>query len=267
MTIIEALLLGLVQGLTEFLPVSSSGHLALLQKLFGISEGVLTFDVFVHFGTLVAVFIVFWQDIVAILKHPLSRLPRLIVTGSAVTAALYLAGKDTFDTLFLTGRLVGVGFLITGLVLFAAERVSRGRKELTGITYVDAAVIGLMQGLAMLPAVSRSGLTITGALLRGLDRETAARFSFLLSIPAILGANLLEFGKVLSSSAAVDISWLAFLVGAAAAALAGYFAIHLMLRAVVSGRLHFFAYYVIGLGILVIVDQFVFLRYFPPLFR
>lgn len=226
----------------------------------------MTFDILVHFGTLLAVLIIFRQDIAAALKNPFSRLPRLIAAGSAVTAVVYLVFRDSFTALFQSGRMLGVCFLFTGFVLLAAEGVY-GRKRLTGITVIDAAVIGLMQGLAILPAISRSGLTIAGALLRGLDRETAAQFSFLLSIPVILGANLLELKSILSNSAAVGTPWPVLLTGTAAAALSGYFAVRLMLRLVVNGRLLIFAYYVLGLGTLVLADQLVFFRYFPPLFR
>ncbi|MGI5838307.1 MAG: undecaprenyl-diphosphate phosphatase [bacterium] len=264
MTIIQALILGLVQGLTEFLPVSSSGHLVLLQALFGISEGSLTFDILVHFGTLLAVLAVFHQDILAIVKQPFSRLPRLLLVGSAVTAVFYFLLKDYIEALFTTGRLLGVSFLITGIVLSTADRALKGRKNLTGITYPDAAFVGLMQGLAILPAVSRSGITITGALLRGIDRETAARFSFLLSLPVILGASLLELPELLAVENAA--AWPVFLSGMAAAAIAGYFAIRFMLKVVTQGRLRIFAYYVFGLGILVLADQFFFRLFFPPLF-
>lgn len=265
MTLWEALILGLVQGLTEFLPVSSSGHLVLLQRLFGVNEAVLTFDVMVHLGTLLAVITVFRQDISAMIRRPWDKLPRLIIVGVIPTAVIGFVFSDFFAKLFSTGQTLGIGFLVTGAILWLAESIRSRNRSLHSMTYGDAAFIGLMQGLAILPAVSRSGLTIAGALFRGLDRELAARYSFLLSLPAILGASVLE-AKDLSIGIGVEISLLPLLVGIITASVSGYVAIKFMLRLLASGSIRKFSYYVWILGVLVLVDQLFTHRFFAPLF-
>lgn len=265
MTIWEALTLGLVQGLTEFLPVSSSGHLVLFQRFFGIQEAVLTFDVMAHFGTLLAVIAVFWQDLSTMIRRPLDRLPRLLIAGTIPTAAIGLIFSDFFARLFATGQTLGIEFLATGTILWLAETVQARNKSLQSMTYGDAAFIGAMQGLAIMPAISRSGLTIAGALFRGLNRELAARYSFLLSLPAILGAAVLETSK-LSLGGGGETTLLPLIVGTAAAAVSGYAAIKFMLRLLVTGSMRRFSFYVWMLGLLVLADQLVTHRFFNPLF-
>lgn len=265
MSILQALFLGIIQGLTEFLPISSSGHLVLFQRLFDVAEANLTFDVMVHFGTLVAVIVYFWSDIVEIIKKPLGKLPIYILIGTIPTGIIGLAFKDFFDRLFQTGQTLGVEFLITGLIIWFAESIRSGRKGLREITVTDALLIGTCQGLAILPAISRSGLTIAGSLFRGLDRKFAAKFSFLLSIPAILGATVVEGRHIFSTSFNTDLI-LPIIIGTIAAGLAGYFAIKLMISILEKSSLKVFSFYVFALGILVLLDQLFFNLYFPPLF-
>jgi Uncharacterized bacitracin resistance protein len=268
MTTIQGFILGLVQGLTEFLPISSSGHLVLFQKLFGLSEGTFTFDIVVHLATLVGVFAILRKDIVEILKKPLGKLPLLIVVGTIPTGLIALAFNDVFKELFKSGKTLGLEFIFTGLVLYYAERIRTRNKGLKETTYGDAAVIGVAQGIAILPAVSRSGLTLAGALMRGLNREFAIKFSFLMSIPAILlgalkdGYDLVQEGGI--SSANIDL--LPLLVGALAAAISGYFAVKFMLRIFSKMSLKIFSYYVIVVGLLVLVDQLFFRHFFTSLF-
>lgn len=253
MKVWEAVVLGLVQGLTEFLPVSSSGHLVLLQKIFGLKD-MLFFDVMVHFGTLLALVAVFWRDLVAMLKRPLAKLPVLIVIGTVPTGLMGVLFNDWFEQIFSCGKTLGVEFLITGLILWYAEKARGGKRQLEDMTAADALFIGFMQGLAILPALSRSGLTISGALLRRLDRSLAARFSFLLSIPAILGAAVLETKDFLQNpSGTSDIG--AVILGTAVAAVAGYAAIKFMLRLLERGNMRLFAGYVWVLGLVIIVAQ------------
>lgn len=262
MDIIEGLILGIVQGLTEFLPISSSGHLVLFQKIFGISEGALTFDVAVHLATLIAIFVVFREDIISIIKKPFGRLPLLIVVGTIPTMAMGLLLKDFFEKVFESGATLGVEFIFTGLILWYAESVKTKDKGLESTKYSDAAIIGFAQGVAILPAVSRSGLTIAGALFRGLNREFAARFSFLLSIPAILGAAALDGVKIIKGTEASGMGFGPLLVGMLAAAVSGYFAIKFMLKILSKGSLRNFSYYVFILGGLIIADQLVFKIFF-----
>ncbi|MCX7710648.1 MAG: undecaprenyl-diphosphatase UppP [Clostridia bacterium] len=268
MSILQAFILGIVQGLTEFLPISSSGHLVLFQKLFGISEGALTFDVAVHLATLLAVFIVFWRDIVNILKKPFGKLPMLIVAGTIPTFILAAAFKDLFERLFESGKTLGIEFIFTGLILLYAESVKSKDKGLEKTTYTDAAIIGLAQGIAILPAVSRSGLTIAGALFRGLNREFAARFSFLLSIPAILAAALLDIYKLIKDPSAFGTTadLLPLGVGMMAAAVFGYFAVRFMLKILTKGSMKVFSYYVFVIGALVLLEQIFIGKMFGKLF-
>jgi undecaprenyl-diphosphatase len=260
--ILECLILGIVQGLTEFLPVSSSGHLVLFQKIFGIEEGALTFDVALHLATLIAVFAVFWKDIISVITKPFSRLTLLLVVGTIPTMAMGFLLKDFFEKTFESGATLGVEFLFTGLILWYTESVKSKGKGVEKTTYADAALIGVAQGIAILPAVSRSGLTIAGALFRGLDRDFAAKFSFLMSIPVILGAGLLDGYKVMKDTGLSGLDGGPYIIGMLAAAVSGYFAIKIMLKILAKGSLRKFSYYVFAVGGLVILDQLFFKVFF-----
>jgi undecaprenyl-diphosphatase len=268
MSIFESFILGLVQGLSEFLPISSSGHLVLFQRLFGVEGNVLTFDVAVHIATLLAVFTVYWKDILEILKKPFGKLPLLLIVGTIPTAIIGFAFKDFFEKLFESGSTLGIEFIFTGVILWYAEGARTKGKKLNETTYTDAAIVGLAQGIAILPAVSRSGLTIAGALFRGLDREFAAKLSFLVSIPAILGAALLDILKILKGGEgiAAGIGAAPLLVGMVVAAVSGYFAIKFMIKVLTRGSLKVFSYYVFVLGALIILEQIFIGRLFGRLF-
>ena len=266
MSLIQALILGTIQGLTEFIPVSSSGHLVLLHRLFGITEGTLTFTIFVHLGSLLAIFVVFFEDILHIVKNPFDKLPLLLLTGAVVTGAIGLAFSGFFRSIFETGQTIGINFILTGLVLFSAEKIRRGEKEIAEMTHLDASFIGFMQSFAIMPAISRSGMTIVGALFRGMDRIEAARYSFLLSIPVILGASLLEIREVYSGALLESINTIPILAGTVSAAIASYFAIKYMLKVLTKGSLAVFSYYVFALGVFVLIDQFFFQAFFPSFF-
>lgn len=257
MNILIAILLGLVQGACEFLPVSSSGHLVLFQNIFGIGEDALLLDIMLHVGTLIAVFIVYRKQIWDIIRHPIQRKTVLILISTAVTAVIGFLFEDFFKNAF-GGALLGIGFLITALLLFLTDRLSAkyNRKSINQITLMDATGIGVMQGVAILPGISRSGATISGCLLSGLDRETAAEYSFLLSIPAILGAAVLQIPDALAQSANFD--WPGAVIGMITAAVTGYFAIRFMLKIIAKKRFQGFAIYMLALGMLVLLDQFVF---------
>ena len=273
MNLAEAILLGIIQGLTEFLPVSSSGHLVLLQQLLGLKEAELFFDVCVHLGTLVAVLIVFRQEIrnivmallqlfalsgqkdrlrSAIASDPELKMALLIVIGSIPTALLGVAFSRIAEQLFSSVFIVGLMLMVTGSLLWLTRRSNRlsappGDDRLT---IKNAFLIGTVQGLAIIPGISRSGSTISIGLLLGIQREIAARYSFLLSIPAIVGAGLLSLKDGLGEAGPViHIP----LIGAATAAIVGYVALKLLLNVVKKGGLSLFAPYCWLVGILAIL--------------
>jgi undecaprenyl-diphosphatase len=258
MSILEAIILGAVQGLTEFLPVSSSGHLVLLQKIFGIDEPALFFDTMVHVGTLIAVFIVLWDDIRGILRRIAQPLTGYLILATIPTVIAALIFKDTIEEAFQSGVFLGFAFISTALVLLAAEFVSgRGgnAKPQAAMDGLDAVVIGICQAIAIIPGVSRSGMTLSGALSRRLDRDFAARFAFLLSIPAILGALALQLKDIADGESLGGIGPAPIIAGTVTAAVVGFFAIKFMLGIVKNRSLRGFALYVAILGLLVLADQ------------
>lgn len=261
MTVAEAALLGIVQGLTEFLPVSSSGHLALARRLLGLEGGGLTFEVMVHVGTLIAVLAALRSDWIPIVRGLLRRPERgeasrkvaLLALGTLPVAVVGLALKGAVEAAFSSSKAVGVAMLFTGAVLWATERLASrgpGAKELDGIGLADALLVGCAQAVAILPGVSRSGMTISAGLARGAGREAAARLAFLLSIPAILGAAAVELPDLISAGIEGNAP---VLVGTAAAALSGYAAIRFFLDFLRKRSLRSFAYYVWGVGLLALI--------------
>jgi undecaprenyl-diphosphatase len=254
MTVLQSILLGAVQGITEFLPVSSSGHLVLLQKLMKIEGPSLFFDTMVHIGTLGAVLIVLRQEVLRLLKKPFQKLTLLLIVGTLPTVASALLFKDSIENAFHGGGLLGPAFLFTAFALTVSEWVSAHRvpaaekRLLETIRLSDALVIGACQSIAILPAVSRSGLTLSGSLLCGIKREDAARFSFLLSIPAILGALVLQIAGLDEGGPATNSLPLA--AGTLTAFITGFLSIKLMLKIVRENRLFGFAVYTAILGIL-----------------
>ena len=258
MTSLQAIFLGIVQGLTEFLPVSSSGHLVIFQHIFGVEEGPLTFDVLVHLGTLVAVIIAFWDDVVAILRKPFSRMTYLIIIGCIPAALMGFYLEPLFTKAFESLLVVGIGLLITGFILKISDTVSRRTiffKEVKETTTWHALFIGLLQGIAIVPGISRSGSTIAGGLLAGLDREWAARYSFLLSIPVILGAGLVHI-KRLVETGVESAMVLPYIIGPVTACIFGYIAIRIVMKMVKDGRLVYFSYYCWTVGLLTLAYVF-----------
>jgi len=209
---IEALILGMIQGLTEFLPISSTGHLYLGRHAFGLDEAGLFLDTMLHMGTLLAVLVFYKDELIRIIKRPFSKLTYLLVVGTIPSVIVGFTLLDFFDEISKSGVTIGWEFLVTGLFLWFADSIRNGRKKMDAISYTDALVIGTFQAAAIFPAISRSGLTIVGALIRKLDRETAAYFSFLLSTPAIAGALLLQ-GADLAKGKVEHISVTALLIG------------------------------------------------------
>lgn len=255
MSILEAIVLGIVQGLTEFLPVSSSGHLVLLHNVFGVSTPQLFFDVMLHVGTLVAVVAVMWKNIVDIFKDFFSKttLYLVIATIPAVLAAVVF--RDFFEGTF-SGIYLGYGFLFTAVILTACELVASRIDKKRDMGAGSAAAMGLMQAIAIFPGISRSGSTIAGGLFCGVDRRKAAGFSFLMSIPVILGSVVLEGADALSGAGA-PIEWAPTIVGTVCAAVSGFLAVRFMLALIVRKRLYGFAVYVAALGVFVLLDRYV----------
>lgn len=252
---LEAIVLGIIQGLTEFLPVSSTGHLLLGRQLFQLQEAGLFLDSMLHIGTLIAVLTVYWKEVKGLIVRPFSRLSLLLVAGTIPTVIIGLSFKDYFEEISRSGVTVGWEFLATGCILWMADSMkSRGHKQLEDISVMDAVLIGSFQGAAILPAVSRSGLTIAAALFRKIDRGTAAYFSFLLSIPAIAGGCLLQL-KDLFGGEAEKLSFFSLFLGTVMSALFGYMAVKWMIALLKRGSLKGFAIYVWILGLSIVGMQ------------
>ncbi|MBE6349988.1 MAG: undecaprenyl-diphosphate phosphatase [Spirochaetaceae bacterium] len=262
MSILEALLLGLLQGVAEFLPISSSGHLALVQKLFSLEEIPLLFDVLLHVATLFAVVLVFYKQIaylfVSFGRFLVKKNTEDDTENLKIIWALFIATFITgvFGIIFskiipdLPIIFVYCGFIVTSFLLLYSTYVSNKKEETEGneLSIKKGAFIGLAQGIGVLPGISRSGITISAALLVGVSRKTAGEFSFLLSIPAILGALVLElkdFGTL-----ATMISWQPLVVGCFAAFASGFFALKFLLKLIQKGKLSYFAYYLIPLALI-----------------
>ncbi|MBS4173175.1 undecaprenyl-diphosphate phosphatase [Bacillus sp. FJAT-49736] len=257
MSNIQAFILGIIQGLTEFLPISSTGHLFIGRHLFGLDEAGLFLDTMLHVGTLLAVLVVYKDDLLHIVKHPFSKLTKIMIVGTIPAVIAGFLFKDFFDSISKSGVTIGWEFLATGAILWWAEASKKnGSKKLEDIRYSDALIIGTFQAAAIFPALSRSGLTIAAGLVRKLDRETAAYFSFLLSTPAILGGIVLQ-GKDLFTGQAESISLTSLLFGTIASAIFGYFAIVGMINFLKKKSLKIFAYYVWGLGLFIITLQMI----------
>ncbi len=257
----QSIILGIIQGLAEFLPISSSGHLELFENILGVEGLPRLFDVCLHIGTLLAVFIIFWKDIWSIIRHPKQKLTYMIIAATIPTVIIAVLLEallpDTFSANFL-----GFGFIITGIVLYSMEMVSKkyARKGLEDITAKDAFKVGCVQGIATISGISRSGSTIAGGVFFGMDRKFLARFSFLMSIPAILGAFCWDVLKLIKEEEppTVEISWFATILGMIAAFIVGFLAIKYMLHLIKNKSFKPFAIYTFILGIYVCLDKFVF---------
>ena len=256
MSLAIAALLGVLQGLTEFLPVSSSGHLALAQMLVpGFTQPGVVFDAMLHVGTAGAVVWFERREIGRWLTTAGGRrLLGLLLLGTAATAVVAFPVKSLAEEAFRKPMWVGIGLVVTALVVGSTKRLAGGLRDESGITWRQALVVGLTQGIAVFPGVSRSGMTIAVGLGAGLDRRWAARFSFLLGVPAIAGVAFLEVLGERDALASAGSSYLlACLVGAICAGVAGYFALKIVLKTLSSRVFHRFAWYCLPLGLLVVV--------------
>lgn len=257
MELLKSIILGCVQGVTEFLPVSSSGHLLLLKHLFGMEEVPKLFDVMLHLATLIVVCVVFWKNILSILRswYALLRgevdetdsrylaMTKVLIIGTLCTAVLGYLLKDI--QAFQSPDAVSILFICTAVLLISTRYVRPSQKDF--LNTKTGLVVGIAQGLGTLPGISRSGITITAALWSGVDRQTAGEISFLLSIPAICGALILEGGS--SGSLAMELSPLDVAAGCTAALITGFFSLKLLLWLIRSGRLYYFSLYLLPLGI------------------
>ena len=276
MSLLSSILLGLIQGVAEFLPISSSGHLAIAEHLLGMSGASDIpefFDVLLHLGTLVAVFVAYWDDVRDMVVEffcgvrdlargstptpvpPARRMILLIIVGT-LPLLIVLPIKDLVEGLADNMYFVAAALLVTGCLLFASDRVRKGRKTEKSATMVDVLLVGVAQAIATCPGISRSGTTITAGCFRGFDRKFAVRFSFLLSIPAILGANILS----LKDAVEAGIIWAdvpVYLVGVAVSAVVGYACIRLLKMIADRGKFGAFAYYCWAVGVLTLILTFI----------
>ena len=272
MDFFSAIFLGFVQGVAEFLPISSSGHLSVFQNFFGLtnveSEN-LFFDVLLHLGTLAAVFVAYWGEIKAMVleffsmigvrKLPkgqkpdrLSRRMIFFIIIATLPLVVVLPIKDLVDSLYTNTIFIGCAFLVTGTLLFLSDRMTRGNKDLKSSTVVDVLVVGAAQAIAVVPGLSRSGTTVAAGLSRGFSREFAVKFSFLLSIPAVLGANILSLVDAIQEG----INWSLmpmYLAGVVTAAVSGYLAIRLLKFITQRGSFGGFCYYCWGAGLVTLI--------------
>ncbi len=279
MTYISSILMGILQGVAEFLPISSSGHLALFQRFFNAEnyeETQMFFTVLLHLGTLASVFVYYWHDIIDMIREfflalgdlfsrrqgrgrpapppPARRLVLLIVV-SILPLFLILPVRDAVESAMSSAAFVSAALIVTGFILFFSDRLAKGRKTARTATVADALLVGCAQAVGTLPGISRSGITISAGMLRGFDRRFAVRFSFLMSLPAVLGANILTLKDAMEVG--IDLELLpVYLVGTLVAAVVGYFAIHLVNLLADKGKFGAFAYYCWAVGAISLVANF-----------
>jgi len=274
MSLAQALFLGFIQGITEFLPVSSSGHLVIFQNIFGLKEPNLFFDVSLHFGTLLAVLIVLKQEVFSLIRgsfcfltytlrgqrdnlseqdRTMARLAGLIAIGLIPTGLIGFFLRDVFQLLFNSILAVGIMLLITGTILWITKMTGEGDKDTGTVSVLDAILIGFVQGLSIAPGISRSGSTIALALFRKLKKDLAVRFSFLLSIPAILGAMVLEWENPLLHEGEL----LNVCAGTIIAAVSGYICLKILIRMVQKGHLYYFSPYCGAVGSAAVIFSFI----------
>ena len=273
MSIWNAIFLGIVQGVAEFLPISSSGHLAVLQNVFHMQtaeEGHMFFDVLLHLGTVIAILVAYWKDVKYIIrdsldvlrgvKQPAAQPPQehtgarflLMIIFGTLPLFVILPFHDSLEQLYYNTRFIGIAFILTGFILFISDKMPQGRKTARTMTISDALIIGAAQAIATIPGISRSGSTITAGLATGQSRSHAMKYSLLMSVPAVLGANLLSLIKALKNG--VDWSYLpAYLIGTVTAMVVGYFSIILLHRIVRSGKFGKFSYYMWAVGVIALI--------------
>jgi len=240
------ILLGIIQGITEFFPISSSAHLVIFQKIFGITGQELGLSIVLHLGTIFSLLIYFLKDILNLFKN--IKLILLILVVTLVTGIIGILGKDFFESLFSLPKPVAVALIFTGIILIFTKKIKNNLKDT--INFKDALILGLFQGLAIIPGISRSGITISTLLLRKIDKETSFRFSFLASIPAVFGATLLEAKKI-EFAFKTNISGI--IAGFIFSFLSGIFALGILKRVLNKAKFYYFGYYCIFLAIFTLI--------------
>jgi len=253
-SIIAAIFLGIVQGITEWLPISSSGHLVIFQQFFGLSVPLL-FDIFLHLGTLLVILLVFYEDVFGMLKalfrldfkSESGKLLKFIIIGSIPTAIIGLVFNDSFESLFSNIRAVSVALIVTGILLYSSK-FFYGNKILG---YKSSFLIGLVQGISIIPGISRSGSTISTGMMFGIEREKVAKYSFLLSVPAIIGASILEFDAAVFSA-----NLLPIVFGTISSVIVGYFSLKWLMNIIIKKKFNLFCYYCFILGLTLFIFSF-----------
>lgn len=239
-------LLGIIQGITEFLPVSSSGHLVILQKLLGIGGNKVALIVVLHLGTMLALIVFFFRDILKLLTD--IKMLLFIIVVTIITGIIGISGKDFFTRLFSAPKIVAGALIVTGIILLFTKKFMHAKSEILDIK--DALILGLAQGLAIIPGISRSGITISTLLFRKVERKTSFRFSFLASIPAVFGAAILEAKDIglLSKIDFKNFTW-----GFIFSFIAGIFSLWLLKRIIDKAKLYYFGYYCIFVALLILL--------------
>lgn len=259
MNLIEIIILAIIQSITEWLPISSSGHLAIIQQLWGLNIPVF-FDVTLHIGTLIAAIVFFRRTITNILKAVTKldfkteegKLATLIIIGSIPTAIIGFLFKNPFESLFSNLSAVGIAFILTGCILYTSKLAHDKNKP---INYFDALLIGTAQGIALIPGISRSGTTISTGLLRSVKKEKAFQYSFLLYIPAVIGAAIGTSVTEWKSLATTEIDIFSIIFGLVITAIVSYIFLKLLFKLVVKEKFHIFAYYCWTLGLIIIITR------------
>ncbi|MGN0383034.1 MAG: undecaprenyl-diphosphate phosphatase [Eubacterium sp.] len=289
MSLLEAIILAIIQGVTEFLPVSSSGHLAIFKNLFGLKDMGLTYDILLHLGTLLAVFVVYWKDILRliidgvgiiadciynfflffkntcldekntyrkIISNSYRKFALLIIVSTIPTGIIGVIGGDIIENAGATLIVPGLCLLITGVLLLIADNIPEGDKTPKKTTYGNALFTGIAQGVATLPGISRSGTTITACLACGMKKEFAVKYSFIMSIPAIMGAVVLDLTDLATEQISTP-ELTNYIVGTIVAAVVGYICIKTMLVVVKNKKFKYFSYYCFVMGAVAIITYFV----------
>ena len=254
MSLLEAIILGFIQGMSEFLPVSSSGHLMVFHHVFGIvAEDNLTFIIVLNMGSLLPLLFVFRTDIWKLVRNPFQKTMKLLIIATIPLIVVTLLFEGFVDSIFHIVHILPFGFVITGIVLLLTDRLKNNTKDMENTNFIAAALIGCAQAVAIIPGISRSGSTISVAMAKGLNRESAARFSFLMSIPAAIGAMIYRLSRIVADPVLVEgLNFTNLAAGFITAAITGYLSINVMLAIVKKAKLKYFAlYYVFALAILI----------------
>lgn len=256
MSLLESIILGFIQGMSEFLPVSSSGHLMVFHHILGITaEDNMTFIIVLNMGSLMPLLFVFRKDVFALIKKPFQKMTYLLVIATIPLVVVTLIFESHIESLFHVVRFLPVGFVITGVALLLSDKLKNNNKTTDDITFADAALIGLAQAFAVIPGISRSGSTITSTMARGVNRENAAKFSFLMSIPAAFGALAFRAIRIFQDPYLIsNLNYVNLAAGFITSAVTGYLAINFMLAIIKKAKLKYFAiYYIFALVVLILV--------------